>query len=468
MTSIVWTVLAVYLALLLAVSLYAKKLTVTSTDFLLAGRKMGFIITTATLAATHYGGGFVLGGASWGAQYGLGGVWYGLACGVGLLLLGIFFAKPLRALAAFTVPEVLERRFGGKGVTVISASLSLFALVGILGAQVWASASIFEVLGFSGTTGAIIATVVFIVYTAFSGMWAVALTDFVQIIIGSAGVILAVVLSYIKVGGMTGLRASLETLSLDTHVAYFDFSSPGLPIIFLTLFATTMYTLIGQDFYQRLFSARDETVARRAAIASGVFLIIIAFVPTLAGMLSLALAVDPASILASPKTAIPQLIMIVFGSWVGAIFIAAILAAIMSTADSLLSAATTHVVKDFYQGIINRQADDRKILVLSRVWTIVIGGVALLMALQVKDIITLLLYSYDIYTAGVFVPLVLGFYWKRATRAGALAGMVCGFLPPLLGIAGVVSFAQPEYVYVSGALVSLIVMIAVSLLPSRS
>lgn len=462
----VWVVLAVYMFFLLGISFYARKFIQTTTDFLLAGRKLGLILLTATLAATHYGGGFILGEASWGAKYGLGGIWYGLACGVGLILLGFTLAKPMRALLVFTVPEVLELRFQSRSLKLLSAFLSLAAMIGIIGAQVWASSAIFETLGMDGTWGAILSTLLFVAYTAFSGLWAVALTDFVQVVIGAIGVTLATALAYVKMGGFEGLKAALEKIENlpQAPESYFNFVSPGAALIFLTLAATTMYTLIGQDFYQRLFSAKSPAIARSGAVLSGLFLVLLSFVPALAGMFALALSSDPQALLANPKNAVPQLLFTMLGSGLGAIFIAAILAAVMSTADSLLSSATAHVVKDFYQGTINPNASDQSLLRLSRITTIVVGVLALIVALNVKSIIGLLIYSYDIYTAGVFVPFILGLYWKRATKEGALAGLVSGMVVVLLAITKTIEFAQQEYMYVSGALASLVVMIAVSLM----
>jgi len=462
---VVWVVLIGYLGLLLGTSFYAKKFIHNTTDFLLAGRKLGLVLVTATLAATHFGGGFILGEASWGAKYGLGGIWYGLACGVGLILLGVTLAKPMRAMLVFTVPEILELRFHSQTLKLLSAFLSLAAMIGIIGAQVWACSAVFEALGMSGTWGAIIATSLFVAYTAFSGMWAVALTDFIQVIVGAVGVIVATVLAYIKIGGITGLRTALQNIDglPQSPESYFHFSSPGIPLIGLTLAATTMYTLIGQDFYQRLFSAKSAAIARSGAILSGFFLILISFVPAIAGMLSLALTDDPQALLANPKNAIPELLFMILGNGLGALFMAAILAAVMSTADSLLSAATSHVVKDFYQGVINPNVSDQILLRLSRFTTIGIGFLALITALKVKSIVGLLIYSYDIYTAGIFVPLILGLYWKRATKEGALAGLAGGLVVVLLAIAKIVEFNQQEYVYLSGALVSFVLMVGVSL-----
>lgn len=408
---------------------------------------------------------FILGGASWGATYGLGGIWYGLACGLGLLVLGLTLARPMRALALYTVPDVLEMRYKSKTLRLLAAMLSLLALVGILGAQVWAASAVFEAIGLPGTAGAVLATLVFIAYTAFSGMWAVALTDFLQVTIGSVGIFVAVVLGLMKVGGINGLRSALEDIQGLPQPAssYFSFTSLGTSLLALTLVATVMYTLIGQDFYQRLFAAKDERTARKGAIYAGALLMALSFLPALAGMLAIALSGNPESIISSPKTAVPALVITVFGSDVGAIFVAAVLAAVMSTADSLLSAATSHVVKDIYASFINTEADEKKLLRLSVITTVAIGLLSLWAALAIQGIVELLIYSYDVYTSGVFVPLVLGIYWRRATKEGALAGMAAGSLTAVLGVTGLVSFQYWEYIYVSGALVSAIVMVLVSL-----
>ncbi len=371
----------------------------------------------------------------------------------------------MRVLARYTVPEVLEMRYRSKPLRLLAASLSLLALVGILGAQVWAASAVFEAIGLPGTAGAVFATLVFIAYTALSGLWAVALTDFIQIIIGSIGIFLAVVLGLVKVGGISGLKTALDGMSglPQPPEEYFSLTSLGPSLLALTLIATVMYTLIGQDFYQRIFAAKDEGTARKGAVYAGILLMALSVLPALAGMLAVALSGNPEAVIDSPKTAVPRLVISVFGGTVGAIFVAAVLAAIMSTADSLLSAATSHIVKDFYEGILG-EGDEKKLLRLSVLTTLAVGLLSLGAALAIQGIVELLIYSYDVYTSGVFVPLVLGLYWKRATREGALAGMVTGSLVAILGAAGILNFPYWEYIYVSGALVSAIVMVVVSIL----
>ncbi len=467
-TMILWATVVFYLLVMLGIGVWAKKFIKSTDDYLLAGRRLGVLLAAATLAATHYGGGFVLGGASWGATYGLGGFWYGAACGLGLALLGITFAKLSRALALYTVPELLRMRYRGYSVQAISALLSLLALVGIIGAQVWAAGAVFEAMGLPGLWGSILATIIFIAYTAISGLWAVTLTDFIQIILGTIGVVIAAALALVSVGGFAGIEGRLSELYSAGVISsppseYFNIFSPGAAVIVLTVVATVMYTLIGQDFYQRLFASKDEKVAVRASLLSGIFLIVVSFIPAIAGMAALALSPSPGEILKTPRIAIPHLILVMLGPIVGAIFIAAILAAVMSTADSLLLAATSHVVRDFYYRF-NPRITDRQMLKLSIIVTIIVGVFSLAAALTVRGIIELLIYSYDLYTSGVFVPLVLGLLWKRATKEGAVAGMIAGFIASLAGIMGFIPAEIYEIIYVWGALVSFIVMIVVSLI----
>ncbi|MEM1864595.1 MAG: sodium:solute symporter family protein [Desulfurococcaceae archaeon] len=453
---------------MLGIGVWAKKYIKTIDDYLLAGRRLGLVLATATLAATHYGGGFVLGGASWGVKYGIGGFWYGAACGLGLALLAITFAKLARLLAVYTVPELLYMRYRSKVVQLIAASLSLLALIGITGAQIVACGALFEAMGLDWAWGATLSAIIFITYTALSGLWAVALTDLAQIIIGSLGVVIATLLVLQRAGGLAGVASRLGNM-YSTGVlekppsSYLDIASPGLPMIMLTLMATIMYTLIGQDFYQRLFAAKDEKTAIRASLISGIFLIALSFLPPIAGMAALAISNDPLSLANSPRTAVPKLILTVFGPVMGGLFMAAVLAAIMSTADSLLLAATSHVVRDFYYGL-NKQVVGKEMVKLSIVITIVIGSFSLIAAFIVRGIIELLIYSYDLYTSGCFMPLVVGLLWKRASREGALAGMMAGIAMSMVNILGLTQIEMYELVYVRSALVSLIAMIAVSLL----
>lgn len=232
------------------------------TDFLLAGRRLGLWLCAATLAATHFGGGMVMGGSEWGFNYGWGGAWYGIACGIGLIILGLLTAKKLRDLAFYTVPDYLAKRYGGSAVRILGSLLSLVALIGILAAMVLSARGALAILGITGNTGAIIATLVFIAYTIFGGLWAATITDFVQVIIAAIGVIIAAILVLGKTGGIGELNNMLSVKGVSS--GYFNLFGLGASGILWLLLPTVMYTLIGQDFYQRLFAAKDGKTAKNA------------------------------------------------------------------------------------------------------------------------------------------------------------------------------------------------------------
>jgi solute:Na+ symporter, SSS family len=453
-------IVGAYFAVIFGVGIYATRFVRDSTDFLLAGRRLGLLLAAAALAATHFGGGFVVGTGSWGYTYGLSGMAYAVGAGLSLLVLAVVAARRMRRLGLVTVPDYLELRYGSRLVRLLGAVLSLAAIIGILGAQVWASQGALSILGIDPTVAAVAATLLFIIYTAASGLWGVTLTDAVQLLIIFIGVPLAAVLGLREAGGFAGIRASLAGAELDvTTQAFFHPLGAGTVLVIATILPTMMYTLIGQDFYQRLFAARDAKVAVRAALLAGGVLIAYAAFPALAGMAARGIfgaGIDPAQ-------AIPLLVTHVLPVWSGAIVVGAILGAIMSTADSLLIAGTSHLTNDIYVKLIRPAAaeDTRRLLLISRLGTVAIGLLALALALSVREIIGLLLLSYTMYAAGVFVPVVLGLYWRGGTAAGAIAGIIGGAAAGVAVARGWVTLpVVPDIV--AGAAVSLVLYVAVS------
>lgn len=461
-------ILAVYFIGIFGVGVYATRFIDDTTDFLLAGRRLGLLLATATLCATHFGGGFVMGSGEWGFDYGLTGIAYATGVGLSLVVLGLVAARRMRSLAMFTVPDYLALRYHSNVVRVLSSLLSLVAIIGIIGAQVWAAQGALSIIGLDPTWAAIAATGLFIVYTALSGLWGVTLTDAVQLAIIFVGVPIAAFMALGEVGGFEGIRQGIEGLDLAVSTqAYFSPLGAGLGLVLTAIVPTMMYTLIGQDFYQRLFAARDENTAQRAAILAGLLLIVFAIFPVVTGMAARALfggEIEAAQ-------AIPKLIVEILPDAAAAVVIAAIIGAIMSTADSLLVAGTAHVTNDLYVKILNPDAelDNRRLLLISRVVTVAIGVLALWMALAFEAIIDLLLMSYTLYAAGVFIPVVLGLYWRRGNAAGAIAAVIGG---SCVGVAGEMGWLELSRlpiiggfpVIVIGALASLTLHVGVSLL----
>src|SRR5699024_7917809 len=268
----------------------------------------------------------VMGSGEWGFEYGLTGIAYAIGVGLSLVVLGLVAARQMRKLAMFTVPDYLALRYHSNVVRVLGSLLSLVAIIGIIGAQVWAAQGALSIIGLDPTWAAIAATGLFIVYTALSGLWGVTLTDAVQLAIIFIGVPIAAFMALSEAGGFPGIRAGIDGLELAVSTqAYFSPLGAGLGLVLAAIVPTMMYTLIGQDFYQRLFAARDENTARRAAIVAGLLLMLFAIFPVVTGMAAQALF--GGEIVAAQ--AIPKLIAEVLPDAAAAIVIAAIIGAIM-------------------------------------------------------------------------------------------------------------------------------------------
>lgn len=450
-------VLIVYFAVMLGVGFWANKYNKDMTDFLLAGRRLGLGLASFTLAATYFGGGFVIGIGEMAYEKGLVAWWNGLAGGIGLILVGLM-AKKMRDLALYTVPDYLNNRYSSTKLRAISAILSMVALVGILAGQVSAARNVFAILGIDPTIGSIIAAVIFVFYTAVGGMWAATITDFIQISIAAVGCIAAAVVIIAQTGGWE----ATQTLIAATNPPENYFSALGGDgptfILWLTL-PLILYTFIGQDVYQRIFSCKDGKTSRNSCFVAGAMICVITVFPALMGMSARGLFPD----LPSAGQAVPVLISSVLPPVVAGIVLAAIMAAIMSTASSILTAATSHVINDVYLELMHKgeAQEDAKLLKMSRIWTIIIGTLAILFSTLVPQIVTLLLMSYTLYTSGVFIPVVGGFLWKGATKQGAMSALIVGTVIAVSSIAGISFFGIPTEIF--SGMVCLIVFVAISL-----
>lgn len=416
-------ILIIYYIAMLGIGFWSNRFNKNMTDFLLAGRRLGLLLASFALAAAYFGGGFTIGIGQGAYIRGIVQWWHGISGGIGLILVGIM-AKRMRDLALYTVPDFLDTRYKSTPIRAMATVLSLIALVGILAAQVSAVRNLLTVLGIDPIAGSVIAAIVFVVYTGIGGLWASTLTDFVQLIISVVGVVAAAIVGIMLSGGWSG------TVELIYQTAppprYFHILGEGgfTFIIWLSL-PLVLYTFIGQDVYQRMFASKDGKTARNACFIAGVAIIVFTFFSTLMGMVSRGMF----PYLERPGEAVPMLIAHAFHPLLAGLVFAAIMAAIMSTASSILTAASSHIVNDIYLKLMKKekeQQNDKKMLLLSRAWTLIIGAIAVVVSTMVPEIVAMLLWSYTLYVSGVFIPVVGGFFWKRATRAGATTALIAG------------------------------------------
>ena len=425
---------AIYFVIMLYIGMRASKKAGTTEDFIVAGRGMPIWIASATLVATWFGGSTMMGSAGASYERGFIGVIadpFGAA--LCLFLVGFFFARIFRRLGLLTIIDLFEIRFGKVSAT-IAAIAAISTNIGWTGGLLVAFGYVFESLtGVPLHIGIMGGAVVVFIYTVAGGMWAVAVTDFVQMVIIIFGLVLLLVVVLIDVGGWGNIGPQLPA---DTFSMVPVETSPS---IWLNYFRAWLIFGLGdltsQALIQRAMSAKDEKTAQNSFYIAGFGHLSLGMIPVTLGII--ASVTMPG--LTEPETVIPTLAIEHLHPVFIAIFVGALLAAIMSTADSALLAAASVFSVNIYP-LFKRQISDKQRLLVTRIAIPVFGIVAVYVALEVQAVYELVMDANSVKLVCVVVPFIAGVWWKRANRTGVLASMAMGFLTWFT-----VLFISPEF-----------------------
>ncbi|MEC8992997.1 MAG: sodium:solute symporter family protein [Candidatus Latescibacterota bacterium] len=412
--------LVVYLAIMLAIGLYASRRVEGSADFVLAGRRLGIWLSTGTLAATWFGGGLCIGAAS--AAYS-GGFLAVIADPFGaalcLFLAGLFYVRALRRTGVMTVASFFTHRFS-RSSGLLASVCTIPAYVGWVASLMVAFGRILQSLaGVEPTTAILLGAAVVLVYTFAGGMWAVTLTDFVQLTILIVGMVVLTPILLSDMGGWSAIAAKIPTerFFLYPHdgdaTAWFGYVRDWLVI--------GLGNLAGQDLIQRTLSSRDDNIAVRSAYYSGLIYVTIGFLPVLLGMAGAILLPD----LADPDLVMMALAEHYLPTFALILFVGALVSALLSSADSALLAPASVVGWDILRHF-RPQADERTCLIVSRIAVVLFGLFALALALHKTSVYDLMVDSWSVLLATLFVPLTAGIWWSRANAAGSLASILVG------------------------------------------
>ena len=447
-------IIAVYFLGMIAIGVVSRRKARSVDDFFVAGRKGSALFISGSLLATIVGGSATVGMAGLGFTRGLTGAWWLLVGSIGLVILGLFFAEKVRKLGLYTLPELVGKQYDRR-IALASSILIVVAWVGVIAAQIIASGKILGILGFgSPLLWMVLFTAVFVVYTILGGQFAVIRTDTLQAVIILAGIFggLAILLS--RLGWWGGLKSSLPPEQFAFPVGS---QFGGVELVTLLLLVGLTY-VVGPDMYSRLFCAKDAKTARVSAFWTALFLVPVAFGIALIGM--------GASVLfpqIAPEQAFPTVIKEVLPPFIGGIVLAALLCAVMSSADTCLLSASTILTVDIV-GWFMPSLSQRKILALSRWGIVFLGLSSLILALALKGVISALLFAYTIYTGGVILPVIAGFYKNkiRVTPSGALAAIIGGG-----SVALVSKVFDIKYLDLGALLVSGLLLFMVSLIDNK-
>ncbi len=418
-------IVVVYALAMIGIGLGARKKAGTQDGFFVAQRQVGVALITGSFIATAAGGSATVGMAGLGFGQGLTGAWWLLVGSIGLVLLGVFFAKKVRSAALYTLPELVERQYDRR-VGLAASILIVIAWIGVVAGQIVAAGKVLAILGI-GSVGfwMVIFAVVVIAYTIIGGQLSVVRTDFFQAVIVYLGIFAALALLLPQVGGLEGLKLSLP----QNHFSFPTSSQFNWKALMSLLILVGATYVVGPDMYTRLFCARDEKTAQRATFLSASAFIPLAFAVILIGMGARVLYPQ-----ISPEQAFPQVISGVLSPWLGGLVLAALVAALMSSADTcLLSQSiilTQDIIRRFYPGL-----GEKKTILLTRLNIILLGLLALGLAMVLQGVISSLIFAYTIFTCGLVVPVIAGFYRRKLklTPRGALAALIGGGIVGLLG-----------------------------------
>ena len=423
-----WFVIA-YWIISVGIGLYAGTRVHNTRDFAIAGRHLPFYIVTATVFATWFGAEAVLGIPATFLGEGLHGIVadpFGAA--LCLILVGLFFAAPLYRMNLLTIGDFYRKRFGRTVETVTTLAI-VISYLGWVGAQITALGLVFNVLSdgeISRVAGMWIGSTTILVYTLFGGMWAVAITDFLQMIV--------IVIGMLWIGGeISGMVGGVGVV-IDHAVQAGKFSfwpSPDLKEIlaFAAAWMTMMFGSIPQqDVFQRVQSSRTEKIAVWGAVLGGSLYFMFAFVPIF--LAYSATLIDPQMVArlsaTDPQMILPTLVLEKAPLIAQIMFFGALLSAIKSCASATLLAPSVTFTENIIKPILGEMSD-RKLLFTMRAVTLTFTVLVTLYAINSDaSIFKMVENAYQITLVTAFVPLACGIYWRRATNQGAMAAMFLG------------------------------------------
>jgi solute:Na+ symporter, SSS family len=410
--------LAVFVVVQIGVGLWVGRRLRGTTDFFVAGRRLPAPLIFATFLAANIGAGSTIGASSLGYSLGLGGWWWNASAGFGSLVFAAWAGPRLWRLARdhgfLTLGDYLEWRYDSAVRAVVSVIIWFISLA-ILAGQLLGATSILEVVaGVPRWAGAVTAAIVVVIYFVAGGLLTSAWVNLVQLAVKLTGFLIALPLALSGVGGWSGLaaRTSPEFLRPLGH--------DGSALWFLSLLAPAF--LVSPGLVQKAYGAVDERAVRVGVGANALGLILFAMVPVTLGMV--ARVQHPG--LASPDQALPTLLASDLPPAVGALTLAGIFAAEMSAADAVLFMLSTSFSQDLYRRFLAPDATDARVLQVARVSAILAGMAGLGLALVLPTVVDALKIFYSLLTVALFVPVVAGLAWPRATRRGALASILVG------------------------------------------
>ena len=426
----------IYMLVSIGIGLYAAMRVRNATDFVLAGRSLPIYVTIATVFATWFGSEAVLGIPATFIEEGLHGVVSDpFGAGLCLIFVGLFFAAKLYRMKLMTIGDFYRQRYSRTVEVLVSIAICI-SYLGWVAAQIVALGLVInivtmEVISFE--LGMVIGVLAVMAYTVVGGMWAVAITDFFQMVIILGGLF---AVAFVVAGRFDG--GAMEVIEHASNNEKFVFW-PELNLAAILSFVGAFITLaLGsipqQDVFQRVMSAKDEKTAARGTVIGGSFYIIFCFVPIFiaygATMLNPQLLEIHMAEGGDSQRILPEFILNEVPLFIQVLFFGALMSAIMSTASGTLLAPSAILAENIFKEMF--KLNDKQLLITLRICVVSFGalvfGYAYLSASAGLSIFEMVENAYLVTLCGAFVPLAAGVYWSKANNTGALTSIAFGVL----------------------------------------
>jgi len=434
-TVIIALTFVAYFMLVLVIGWYAFRRTANLTDFILGGRRLGSGTAALSAGASDMSGWLLLGLPGLAYATGVQSLWLAGGLLLGTWLNWLLVAKRLRAFSAaygnaLTLPEFLANRFGDGGgwLRAISAFFILLFFLIYTGSGLVAGGKLFEsVFGLPYLWAVAAGASAILLYTAVGGFLAVSWTDVLQGLLMAVALVAVPVMAFGSAGGLGAGLTRIEAVNPDLFEPFTGADGAALGLVGILSLAAWGLGYFGQPHILARFQAIGSVAAvgraRRIAVSWVAVTLTGAVLAGFAGVLVLdtPLAAD------DREKVFIELVNLLFHPVIAGICLAAILAAIMSTADSQLLVSSSAFTEDLYRTLLRREAGPRELVAVGRGAVVILAGLAFIMALDPETmVLDLVGYAWAGFGAAFGPVVILSLYWPRMTRRGALAGIVTG------------------------------------------
>ncbi len=426
MSTYLYIILA-YLLVLTGFNFYRARRVKSQEDFMFAGRKLKTSIMVFTLICTWIGSGTFIAGAEFASKAGFSALWLAAGAWVGIIVI-YFLAGKIQTFGQYTIGDILEVRYGPVA-RLFGAIALIISFTVIVSYQFVAGGFILNVASdgaIPDSVGTIIAATFVILFTAVGGMIAIAYTDLPNGIIIVLACLLSVPFVYLAAGGFAEATQVLDAGYFAVVNEQFG-AHPSLKVG--GYFLATMLLLMGvQSVYQKFYSAKTPKDARRAVIfwtigtvfVETVVVIIAVFAYSkFKGQIDLTIPKEGGKlVLMAAKSLVP--------APVGVLLLGAACAVVISTGMNYLLSPTTTIMRDIYQRFVKKEASQRNMVALQKVFVVFLGVVAFFLAMRLTSVLGMAFFAYTIYGVAITPALIAALAWKRATKAGGLTSIISG------------------------------------------